>query len=194
MAEKNRTSQVHARRAGSALVPSSFFVALLCLACLPEDPPGESLGSYQWTGDLMENSCGFEAFTAIDPFVFRSELREEGDRVFWRQTTGQTIEGVAEEGGYAFQYQSQVLLYDAIEGERGACAVTQIERINVEPTQETDEGTPVHDALGTSEVVLSPIPGSDCSLALLTFGGPFLELPCRVEYELTGDLDDDEEE
>ncbi len=37
----------------------------------------------------------------------------------------------------------------------------------------------------TTEIV--PLTGSDCTPAVAALGGPFLALPCRIEYVLTGD-------
>jgi hypothetical protein len=37
----------------------------------------------------------------------------------------------------------------------------------------------------TTEIV--PLAGSDCTPAVAALGGPFLALPCRIEYVLTGD-------
>jgi hypothetical protein len=37
----------------------------------------------------------------------------------------------------------------------------------------------------TTEIV--PLAGSDCTPAVAALGGPFLSLPCRVEYVLSGE-------
>lgn len=43
---------------------------------------------------------------------------------------------------------------------------------------------------GTDVVVLAPAPGSNCVPLLAVAGGPFLELPCSVEYTLRGSVSD----
>lgn len=42
---------------------------------------------------------------------------------------------------------------------------------------------------GTGTVTFAPAPGSNCSRSLATFGGPFLALPCDVNYHLEGERD-----
>jgi len=42
---------------------------------------------------------------------------------------------------------------------------------------------------GTGKVTFAPAPGSNCSRSLATFGGPFLALPCDVNYHLEGERD-----
>jgi len=39
---------------------------------------------------------------------------------------------------------------------------------------------------GTQSTEIIPLAGSDCTPAVAAVGGPFLSLPCRVEYVLTG--------
>ena len=50
---------------------------------------------------------------------------------------------------------------------------------SIEPTLLTLTGSQ------TTEIV--PLTGSDCTPAVAALGGPFLSLPCRVEYVLSGD-------
>jgi len=40
---------------------------------------------------------------------------------------------------------------------------------------------------GSQVTEIVPLTGSDCRPAVAALGGPFLSLPCRVEYVLTGD-------
>ncbi|MEM6960238.1 MAG: hypothetical protein AAF550_00685 [Myxococcota bacterium] len=40
---------------------------------------------------------------------------------------------------------------------------------------------------GTNVVEFSPTSGSDCGPTLVSAGGPFLQLPCTVSYELLGE-------
>lgn len=57
-------------------------------------------------------------------------------------------------------------------------------------TEATDGGAVVDPALvkltGSQITDVTPLSGSDCRPAVAAFGGPFLALPCRVEYVLTG--------
>jgi hypothetical protein len=40
---------------------------------------------------------------------------------------------------------------------------------------------------GSQTTEIEPLAGSDCTPAVAALGGPFLSLPCRVEYVLTGE-------
>jgi len=40
---------------------------------------------------------------------------------------------------------------------------------------------------GSQTTTIVPLAGSDCTPAVAALGGPFLALPCRVEYVLSGD-------
>ena len=49
---------------------------------------------------------------------------------------------------------------------------------------------------GSQTTEITPLTGSDCTPAVAALGGPFLSLPCRVEYVLSGEgigveIDDD---
>ena len=39
---------------------------------------------------------------------------------------------------------------------------------------------------GSQTTEIEPLAGADCTPAVAALGGPFLSLPCRVEYVLTG--------
>ena len=57
-------------------------------------------------------------------------------------------------------------------------------------TEEIDGGIVIDPTLvkltGSQTTDVTPLSGSDCRPAVAAFGGPFLALPCRVEYVLTG--------
>lgn len=50
----------------------------------------------------------------------------------------------------------------------------------------SDDTDPLAPFGGTDIVTLVPAPGSNCVPLLAIAGGPFLELPCRIEYTLRG--------
>jgi len=57
--------------------------------------------------------------------------------------------------------------------------------------EETDGGEAAIDPTlvkltGSQSTDITPLTGSDCRPAVAALGGPFLALPCRVEYVLTG--------
>ena len=102
---------------------------------------------------------------------------------------------------YRFRTESSVPIYAADEatGTPG-CTVAQIESIRVTARSESmdggvpnDLGTSTGDAgvansafRGTNVIEIIPTGGSNCLRAVAISGGPFLALPCRVEYDLSG--------
>jgi hypothetical protein len=46
------------------------------------------------------------------------------------------------------------------------------------------------DLIGENEITFRAAPGDDCGLVLERNGGPFIELPCSVRYEIEGTLRD----
>jgi hypothetical protein len=105
--------------------------------------------------------------------------------------------GLYQDDEYTFTVTQSwmVLEPDRFRGYAG-CSVTQ--RDTFELVLEEVEGT--EDAVGAdggvSETLftltgsqsteIEPVAGSDCAPAVAAFNGPFLSLPCRVEYVLTG--------
>lgn len=57
-----------------------------------------------------------------------------------------------------------------------------------EPSFRPEDEDDVVDLVGQNEISIRGVPGTDCSPALATQGGPFLALPCRIDYELEGQL------
>jgi hypothetical protein len=169
-----------------------------------EEPPGEPVGSFEAVGLMVEQSCG-AAIPAPDPLDLRFELRSEANgRAYWRQYGGSMFAGVEKDGEYVFQTSQSwmVIEPDRFRGYVG-CSVTQRDVFTfvVDPlelgtivdagvAEELDAGVGVDPALitltGSQTTEIVPLTGSDCTPAVAALGGPFLSLPCRVEYVLTG--------
>lgn len=164
-----------------------------------QEPPGEPVGTFEAVGLLVEQSCG-AAVPAPDPLELDFVLRAEPQgRAYWRQSGGPTFAGVHRNGEYSFQVsQSWVVVEpDRFRGYPG-CSVTQRDEFafTVETTGDGGAdagfdpdggvtGAPMTlEGSQTTEIV--PLSGSDCAPAVSAGGGPFLSLPCRVEYVLTG--------
>jgi hypothetical protein len=96
--------------------------------------------------------------TQRDVFTFVVETVEPGT-----EADGGVADGGVQDGGVAD---------GGVDEESGADA-------GVEPTFLTLSGSQ------TTEIV--PLTGSDCTPAVAALGGPFLSLPCRVEYVLSGE-------
>jgi len=186
------------------------------LGCFPQgddDLPGEVVGEFEVVGLMVEQSCG-GAIAAQDPLDLAFELRlEENGRAFYRLPTGLSFAGTESDGRYTFQVSQSwmVLEPDPFRGFDG-CSVTQrdvftfqIEEPAAGSGGRGGEGGSASRAGGggsaggrtpddpTSVVLtgsqttdITPLSGSDCRPAVAALGGPFLSLPCRVEYVLTG--------
>lgn len=166
-----------------------------------EEQPGDPVGTFEASGLMIEQSCG-SAVPAPDPIDLRFDLRsEEGGRAYWRQQGGPIFAGVQHDGEYTFTVSQSwmVIEPDRFRGYVG-CSVTQrdiftfvVEEIEGE---ENDEMIEVDGDAGVEPVLLTltgsqsteidPLSGADCTPAVAALGGPFLSLPCRVEYVLNG--------
>jgi hypothetical protein len=164
---------------------------------------------------MVEQSCG-TAIPAPDPLDLDFELRSEfNGRAYWRRLGGSMFAGVEKDGEYSFQVSQSwmVVQPDRFRGYVG-CSVTQRDVFTfvvetVELGAEADGGVEdggVDDAgtdeeseadagpeptlltlTGSQTTEIVPLTGSDCTPAVAALGGPFLSLPCRVEYVLSGE-------
>ena len=187
-----------------------FGLPWLVLGCWgqTEEPPGEAVGTFNAVGFMVEQSCG-EAIPAPDPLDLDFELRSESNgRAYWRRLGGSMFAGVEKDGEFTFQVSQSwmVIQPDRFRGYVG-CSVTQrdVFTFDVEPVEvgadagvedggandagsDLDAGTEPNllTLSGSQTTEIVPIAGSDCTPAVAALGGPFLSLPCRVEYVLTG--------
>jgi hypothetical protein len=189
-----------------------FCLPLLVLGCWgqSEEPPGEPIGTFKAVGFMVEQSCG-AAVPAPDPLELDFELRSESNgRAYWRRLGGAMFAGIEKDGEYTFQVSQSWMVVepDRFRGFVG-CSVTQrdiftfvvdtldveidsdagVEDGGVDEQSEADAGVePVLLTLTGSQITeIVPLTGSDCTPAVAALGGPFLALPCRVEYVLSGE-------
>ena len=189
-----------------------FCLPLLVLGCWgqTEEPPGEPIGTFTAVGFMVEQSCG-AAVPAPDPLALDFELRSESNgRAYWRRLGGAMFAGIEKDGEFTFQVSQSWMVVepDRFRGFVG-CSVTQrdiftfvVETLGVETDidagvadggvdeeSEADAGVePVLLTLSGSQITeIVPLTGSDCTPAVAALGGPFLALPCRVEYVLSGE-------
>ena len=186
-------------------------VVPLLAACTPQYP-GEAVGSFDVTGRLEVNECGASAVPARDPLSFAVEVRERGPEAFWRRSGLPVVSGtVRDDGNYRFRTVALIPVFaadpDPDFGHAG-CNLVQTEIVDVvlsnappdaDAGAETDAG-PGMDApdagaqepepdlqlAGTSTIDLAPEPGSDCTPLMAVAGGPFVALPCGIDYTLEG--------
>lgn len=174
---------------------------VLATACWGQgdEPPGEPVGAFDATGLMVEQSCG-AAIPAPDPLDLTFELRaESGGRAYWRRQGGSMFAGLYNDQEYTFTVSQSwmVIEPDRFRGFIG-CSVTQkdtftfiVERedaIGDEAESGADAGAQpaLLSLTGSQTTEIEPLAGADCTPAVAALGGPFLSLPCRVEYVLTG--------
>jgi hypothetical protein len=163
-----------------------------------EEPPGEPVGVFEASGLMVEQSCG-AAIPAPDPLELDFELRDEaGGRAYWLRPGGPAYAGIQRQGEYTFTVSQSwtVIEPDRFRGYIG-CSVTQrdiftfvVDEVDAKQDVEAEADGGVAPALftmtGTQATEIEPLSGADCTPAVASVGGPFLALPCRVEYVLTG--------
>ena len=193
-----------------------FGLPLLVLGCWgqTDEPPGEPVGTFNAVGFMVEQSCG-AAIPAPDPLDLNFELRSESNgRAYWQQLGGAAFAGIEKDGQYTFQVSRSWMVVepDRFRSYVG-CSVTQrdvftflVEVVEVDLEGDAGVGDAGVDDAGvddagvddagvrptlltltgsqTTEIV--PLTGSDCTPAVAALGGPFLALPCRIEYVLSG--------
>ena len=174
-------------------------LALAC-ACWDQggEPPGDPVGVFEASGLMVEQSCG-SAVPAPDPLDLDFDLRSEsGGRAYWRQPGGGLFAGVYKDDEYTFTVSRSwmVIEPDRFRGYVG-CSVTQrdtftfiVDEVESETDAPSGADAGVEPALltmsGSQTTEIVPLSGADCTPAVAALGGPFLSLPCRVEYVLTG--------
>lgn len=185
----------------------SWICALVLIAACwggDDERPGQPVGVFEASGLMVEQSCG-SAIPAADPLELDFELRNEaGGRAYWQSPGGPLFAGIQNDDEYTFTVSRSwtVIQPDRFRGYVG-CSVTQRDTFRVlidEVADETDQTEDVTDEAveettptpalyavsGSQMTEIVPLSGSNCTPAVTALGGPFLALPCRVEYVLTG--------
>ena len=155
------------------LASATFASALLLTlgiglsACQPEYP-GESLGTYEISGQLLSNDCGAGAVPAIDSFAFAVDLRVEGNSAYWRRPSRPVISGIAEgQHRYRFEARAHLPLPQAVPYEvDGTCVLEQYESIAVTLSFDAPDDTEP-----SADAAVDERPDA---------GSPDVELPSRI--------------
>lgn len=164
--------------------------------------PGNTAGTYKVVGSLQENTCG-AGVGAMNPLDFFVELRvEDGGAAIWRRPQQAMVTGTYANGAFHFERDVSAPVYDA-DPTLGTGACTLLEHDTIDATLHStlsdggvvadaavfapmDGGVPDYELLGSNVIEIAPSSDSDCSRSLVSAGGPFDALPCRVRYTLTG--------
>lgn len=161
------------RSLGTGLLLLTLGGGLLALACVPEDVPGEVVGTYEFEGRLEGNECGEAAFPAVDPLQMRAELRRDLEMAVWRVPQAPIAYGVVEDDDrFVFTGGGT---YPAYEG----CTFVQEETIAI-------DGVGEENPTGEIEIRIGTATGSDCTASHAAAGGPFLALPCAIRWSMDG--------
>jgi hypothetical protein len=174
----------------SVLGSVALAIALICggSACSGKDPyrPGESLGAFQVTANLVATSCG----ATPNPWKFNVRLRHDKTTLYW-------VQGDAPISGLVDPTAHATLKATAVQTMRAADAKTQVaacamSRADVLDLVLAPAVTPVADVAGTTSFKgtltyhFAATDGSDCQDQLAESGGDFTALPCDVHYDLVG--------
>jgi len=173
-------------------------LAVLALACAPQYP-GDPVGTFDVTGALVANSCGHEAVPALDPVEFPVELRARQTQAYWRRGGARLVSGYMDHDGVYHFLNSTRIPAPAVQTEDGpGCTLVREETLEIRVLAASEDGGEPEDAAnmastappsalaGQHTIDIRPDRDSACSPLLVTQGGPFDALPCRIEYELVG--------
>ncbi|MBX3272626.1 MAG: hypothetical protein KF729_20365 [Sandaracinaceae bacterium] len=182
-----------------------FVTCLLTLLLLPAcRRPGASperveddVGRYQVQGTLSTAECG-EGYPAPETMSFVVDLMHlpGSSRGYWQIPDGPVVEGILDRaGGFRFQSATQAVAIEPDPGwEVPGCTLELLEVVDgtleAGASTEADAGVaPVPEAriAGSTRMRIAPVPGGDCRPLVSLYGGPFPELPCRIEYRLAGE-------
>jgi hypothetical protein len=171
-------------------------IVVLAAGCIPVEYPGEPVGSFDVVGALVENACGDSAVPALDPLRFAVELRTDEDGLaFWRRPDSPLVDGTVDQDGN-FRFRTRVIvpaLAPDPDFDYPGCVLDQREEVEARVVEVEDDDMEDDDMEldemeleGGNSITLSPSAGSDCTPLLAARGGPFLALPCEVDYQLAG--------
>jgi len=191
-------------------------LALAASACQAK-PPGDLVGDYAITAELMENTCGDAALPLADSLEYRVQVRRDGRTAYWMIGSPPGNQGVYSGGDVRFERQEHFMVDDESEAvdpelseldpialygydpfdptaepDDGESFCTLIVRESIDATVLLEDGTDADDdALaieGTNTIEMSATRDSECARVLEASGGPFEQLPCAAEYQISGTL------
>jgi hypothetical protein len=162
---------------------SAACAALACLlaaACSDSPMPGRVLGTYTVTGQSQSNSCGLGA---PDPWKFTVQLSENGSTLYWSWLDGSPLlSGASSASGQVSLKDSQQVNADSTDAGLGPCTLVRDDDLELV----LGAGTTPASFTGTISYAYTPSTGSTCTDVLSASGGSFSNLPCAVEYGVTG--------
>jgi hypothetical protein len=193
-----------------------LLLAIAGSACQAK-PPGDLVGEYVITAELMENTCGDAALPLADQLEYRVEVRRDGRTAYWMIGSPPGNQGVYSGGDVSFERQEHFMVDDesgpvdpelseldpialygydpsdpTAEPDDAETFCTLIVRESIDATVLLEDGSGADDdalALeGVNVIEMSATRDSECNRVLERAGGPFERLPCAAEYEINGRL------
>lgn len=145
---------------------------------------GELVGEFEARGALVDQTCG-DAMDAPGRIEIDFALSVDAlatDRAYM-DAYGTVFAGTVDYDEYEFEVSESWTVIQPSPSDEG-CYVTQhdVFYILVDAQDDATDRT----ISGYLVTEIEPTAGSDCSPALHESGGTFRELPCRVEYVLSG--------
>jgi hypothetical protein len=155
-----------------------FSVLILLLpACIGKDikRPGESLGFFQVSGALREDTCG----EAPSPWNFRVELRQDNaktPRLYWAQGEVPIGADLTADGKAQFTAESSMVVSEK-DAKKAGCIVVRSDAVNLALSADRTRFT------GDLSYTYAAEPGSVCGN--VTKAG-IARVPCVTRYDLEG--------
>jgi len=192
-----------------------FGLPLLVLGCWGqgEEPPGEPIGTFnapdplQLDFELRSESNGRAYWQRLGGGMFAG-IEKDGEFTFQVSQSWMVVEpdrfrgfvgcSVTQRDIFTFVVETLDVETDSDAGiVDGGVEDAGVEDAGVEDAGVEDGGVDEESDAGVEPVLLTltgsqiteiiPLTGSDCTPAVAALGGPFLALPCRVEYVLSGE-------
>lgn len=189
------------------------------LGCKQRELPGEPIGVYRVVGTLEENTCGPTGLQAVDPLLFKVEVRDDEGIGVWALEQKPFLLGTIKRNGeFLFRLENRFTVsppepepepdpefftdpefFNDPEAYRETreCHLSQVEVIRgtvaLDGNARALDGGDIADVdlIGSDSIDIQPIANAECVEVLASEGGSFATLPCRAIYTLEGELSDE---
>ena len=171
--------------------PSLVVGGALCLVCLAAcgdgehdgKTPGEPIGRFAMTGTLERDECQAPVIGVVDPWEFELRLSRLAHDLYWLNGR-EAVSGELSSNKRSFQFDTQVdTVIERPRTGRPGCTLARRDIASGSLRPDADNATAID---GEISFVYDVRSGSDCS-GIVGVSGGFARLPCRVDFDLTGD-------
>jgi hypothetical protein len=99
------------RYSWKSVAPLLALATTFAVACMPNEIPGEPVGTYRVTGSLEQNSCGSGAVPAADPLQFEVQILDDRGVGVWALSDKPFVYGtLTDEGDFSFKTETSYAL------------------------------------------------------------------------------------